>query len=150
MSSLKTQNSTVGQVAVCKKEDENLNIDGREYCFVLRPGFCSRRLTIVGSKYCNSIRDVVFLSDDVLLFQFKSGLRAKFEYNGVMKYLERGETELLQDQAALQASIVDSNFCYQESKHFVMKYSHEVEVDAPDKPPSTNLKRITYDAKGEL
>ena len=91
MSSLKTQNSTVGQVAVCKKEDENLNIDGREYCFVLRPGFCSRRLTIVGSKYCNSIRDMVFLTDDVLLFQFKSGLRAKFEYNGVMKYLEKEE-----------------------------------------------------------
>ena len=106
-------------MAICKKEVNKVSINDREFCIVLRPGFCSRRLTLVGTKYCNSIQDVQFICDEVLLIQFKSGLRLKFYYNGVMMPLDSREVAILRDPEVPDSIVTESSFRYKKEKHLL-------------------------------
>jgi hypothetical protein len=77
---------------------------------------------LVGTKYCNSIYDINFITDEVLLIQFKSGLYLKFWYNGVMMPLGiKEEIKVMADKNVPMFNIAQTSFRYKEQTHLLLK-----------------------------
>ena len=62
-----------------------------------------------------------------MLIQFKSGLRLKFYYNGVMKPLSDLDRLIFEDSEVPDYTVTESSFMYKDKQHFIFSSQGEFE-----------------------
>ena len=85
---IKNTYSTMNMVSLCHKKSsfEGSKLQDHEFCFIVRPASCTRKLSLMGLKYSTQIKDMRFAADNVVLVKLKTGKCLLFSHNGIMMH----------------------------------------------------------------